>query len=257
MVNIIEKLLAVEQAYRSLIPAQQTNRLDPVTLVLKYLTDNRLEHAKGEIFALEFFCKHLRDIKNLHPDVFNEFVKRMLLCVQPDNYYGLRMEARIASSLARKRLNFNLQERPDFNVGNGEFFIECGSVWPNSFKNSKDYRERVISTINSKNKKRYAAQNTILAIEITSVVGAMINQGRLDEDTDFHGYLFYLANEMNYGSILLFSTVFSGEHNQILSAYDRIDSPRIDQSLFSVMEKYFKKDGIRINQPFVPGQSTQ
>ena len=257
MVNIIAKLHAVEQTYRSLIPAHQTTRLDPVQLVQQYLTDSNIEQAAGEIYALEFFCKHLSDTQSLRPDVFEELAKRMLLCVQPDNYYGLRMEARIASSLARKRLNFNLQERPDFNIGNGEFFIECGSVWPNSLKNGKDYRERVASTIKSKNKNRYATKNTILAIEITSVVGAMISQGKLDDDTDFHGFLCSLANEMNFGSILLFCTVFSGENNSINSVLDRIDSPQIDQCLLLAMDRYFKKDGVRINQPFVPGQSTK
>jgi hypothetical protein len=253
MVDVVAKLQAVEVSYRSLVPPN-LKCIDPIALVRQYLEQGSVERAAGELYQLEFFCKHLRDVRGARPDVFDELVQRMHQCAQPDNYFGLRMETRIASSLVRKGLAFDLRERPDFSVEGDSLFIECGSVWPDTSDPGKDYRARVASAIQAKDRKRYATSKTILALENTSVIGAMVDHGKREDDTDFHAFLSQLVNEMDFGSVLLYSTVFSHHTNQISSTYNRIDSPSVDARLLAFLETFFPRPGIRIDLPFVPGQ---
>lgn len=255
MTDVLTKLQKVENTYRALVPDNLKSNLDPVRLVHQHLNEGSIERAAGELFQLEFFCKHLNDVRGYRPDVFDGLVKRIIQCAQPDNYYGVRMETRIASSMARKGLIFELRERPDFSVEGGTVSIECGSVWPSTSNPEKDYRERVSSTIRNKDRKRYATSKTILALEVTSVIGAMIDHGKLDDETDFHYFLSQLVNNMSFGSVLLFSTIFSQRENRTYSTYNRIDSPRIDSRLAIFMENNFPQSGIRIDRPFVPGQT--
>lgn len=254
MVHILTKLQAVEASYRSLVPGSG-KCIDPVALVRKCLDQGSLEKAAGELYQLEFFCKHLNDVRSARQDVFNELTRRMRQCAQPENYYGLRMETRIASSLVRKELVFELRERPDFSIDGDSLFIECGSVWPVTSDPAKDYRARVESAIQAKNRKRYATHKTILALENTSVIGTMVDQGKLDDDTDFHAFLAHMANRMDFGSVLLFSTVYSHRTFQILSGYNRIDSPCIDKTLLAFLDRFFHRPEIRVDLPFVPGQA--
>ena len=256
MVEVLTKLQAVEVAYRSLVLGSG-KWIDPVDLVRNFLDQDSLEKAVGELYQLEFFCKHLNDVRCARQDVFNELTRRMQQCSQPDNYYGLRMETRIASSLVRKELVFELRERPDFSIDGDSLFIECGSVWPDTSDPAKDYRARVASAIEAKNRKRYATYKTILALENTSVIAAMVDQGKLEDDTDFHAFLSHLANKMDFGSVLLFSTVYSHRTFQISSTYARIDSPSIDKTLLAFLDRFFPRLDIRVDLPFVPGQARQ
>ena len=256
MVDILTKLQAVEVAYRSLVLGSG-KCIDPVALVRKCLDQGSLEKAAGELYQLELFCKHLNDVRGARTDVFDELTRRLQQCAQPDNYYGLRMETRIASSLVRKGLVFELRERPDFSIDGDSLFIECGSVWPDTSDPAKDYRARVTSAIEAKNRKRYATYKTILALENTSVIAAMVDHGKLEDDTDFHAFLSHLANRMDFGSVLLFSTVYSHRTFQISSTYNRMDSPSIDETLLAFLERFFPRLDIRVDLPFVPGQAWQ
>lgn len=254
MIDILAKLQSVEATFRLLALSNQ-KCVDPVALVRQHLERGDVERAVGELYQLEFFCKHLDDVRSARSDVFEGLMKRMAQCAQSDNYYGLRMEARIASSMARKGLAFELRERPDFSVDSGAIFIECGSVWPDTSNPAKDYRTRVASAILAKDRQRYATSNTILALENTSVIAAMVDHGRMESDTDFHEFLSQLVSGMDFGSVLLFTTVFSYHTSQIHSAYNRMDSPRIDPRLTAFVETFFPRPGVRIDQPFVPGQN--
>lgn len=254
--DFLTKLQAIEAAFRSLLPGSGKG-IDPVALVRKCLDRGSLVEAAGELYQLEFFCKHLNDVRCARQDVFDELTRRMQQCAQPDNFYGLRMETRIASSLVRKGLGFELRERPDFSIDGDSLFIECASVWPNTSDPAKDYRARVASAIQAKNRKRYATYKTILALENTSVIAAMVDHGKLENDTDFHAFLSPLTNEMHFGSVLLFSTAYSQRTFQIISTYDRMDSPSIDETLRAFVERFFPRQDMRADLLFVPGQSRQ
>lgn len=254
MVDVLTKLQAIEVAYRLLVP-ENGESFDPTALVRRLLDQDNLEKAAGELYELEFFCKHLNDVRGARYDVFNELTRRMQQCAQPDNYYGLRMEARIASSLVRKRLVFELRERPDFSIYGDSLFIECASVWPDTSDPTRDYRARVASAIKSKDRKRYATSKTFLALENTSVIAAMMGQGKLEDDTDFHVFLSKLKNGMDFGSVLLFSTVYSHHTFQLTSTYTRMDSPCIDKELLVFLEMFFPRIDVRVDLPFVPGQA--
>jgi hypothetical protein len=165
-----DKLAAVSGKYRALVPSAG-EKIDPISLVQGHRDRGDFQSCLGEMFQLELFAKWLADVNSTRPDVFEVFKSKLYQCATIDNYAGLHMEARIASSLVRKGLPFEYQKRADFSVQGGSIYIECSSVWPDTSR-EKDYRDRVASKIAKKNRMGYAAPNAVLAIEVTSVLAA-------------------------------------------------------------------------------------
>jgi hypothetical protein len=239
--------------YRALIPARG-ERLDPAQIVLEHMQRGDADLAQGEMFQLQLFVRHLGDVQRHRPDVFAGLQTRMYACAQADNYFGLRMEANIASTLARARVPFALQERPDFSVNDGELFLECSSVWPDTKKPERDYRARVDAALRKKAGQRYARTDTALAVEITSVMAAMVTHRRQPKDTDFHEFLENRLNASGYGSLLLFSITYSGRERTLESCYLRLDARVIDPRLRTFLEERFPLGDHRVYEPFTPGQ---
>jgi hypothetical protein len=250
-----DKLSDVSRRYRALVPSAG-ERIDPAALVQGHWDRSDFQLCQGELFQFELFAKHLHDVKGMRPDVFEAFKAKLYQCATADNYYGLRMEANIASTLARGDMPFEFQDRPDFSVQGGAIYIECGSVWPDTSDRERDYRERVASTIRKKSRKRYATPKTVLAIEITSVLAAMTTHHAREVDTDFNQFLAALLNGTDFGAVLLFSIVYSHETGILHSAYVRFDSPRMDSSLLGFMNTQFPMGSFRVFQPFAAAGRT-
>lgn len=244
---------SVNAEYRQLIPPAG-EAIDPAEVVRDHARNGDGPRAMGELMQFGFFVKYLTDVRARRPDVFEELKARMYKCGQADNYFGLRMEARLASSLARAGVPFELQERPDFSIADGTIFAECASVWPNTARADRDYRARVEAKLREKSLLRYATPRTFLAMEITSIMAAMVSHGRVEDDTDFFLYLSEAMGATGFGAVLLFHTVYSEDNKGVSSVYNRFESPNIDPSLLSFMEARYPRVGGTLSRIFIPGQ---
>jgi hypothetical protein len=248
-----EFFLEVNAQYRQMVPPAG-EAIDPAEIVRDHARNRDAPLAMGELMQFGFFVKHLADVRARRPEVFAGLKSRMYQCGQADNYFGLRMEARLASSFARASVPFELQERPDFSIEQGTLFAECGSVWPNTNRAERDYRARIEAKVREKSALRYATPTTILAMEITSVMAAMVSHGRVEDKSDLSAYLSDAMNATSFGALLLFHTVYSEESKGISSVYVRFDSPRIDPSLLAFMNSRYPRVGGELRRIFVPGQ---
>ena len=253
--NYYEKLGGVVAKYRALVP-DTGEAIDPSAIVQHHFDKGEFHLCQGELFQFEFLVQWLTDVRTTRPDVFDEFKARIYQCATADNHFGLRMELRIASALARINVPFVFQDRPDFSLYGGALGIECGSVWPDTNRREKDYRDRIGSIIRKKGQKRYATPNTLLAVEMTSVMAAMATHQAREQDTDFNEFLSELINATSFGGLLLFTTIYSYKTEILASAYARFESPRIDASLLEFMDNFFPKGDYKVYKTFVPGEKT-
>lgn len=140
-ISLQAKLATLQREYRELIPSRNA-AFDPLKLVTAFAAKGDLQSCQSEIFQLELLIKNLSDVRKPRPDVFSSLRSKIYKCGDYSNHVGLRMEARIASSLARKAVGFAYLDAPDFtvNVEGGTAFIECTGVLPADFPQGKPHR---------------------------------------------------------------------------------------------------------------------
>ena len=253
-VPLDQKIALVAGSYRSLIP-NQGERIDPISIVQVLYSAGEFELCQGELYQVELLIKNLKDVKLLRPSLFTDLKTKLYQCGTNHNHFGLRMEARIASSLSRKKVTFEYTDAPDFSIAreDGTVFIECTSVWPQTSARHKDYREKVKLAIEKKAAKAYSNTNTAVAMDITSVIAAIITHGVREDSSDFHQYLSHDLSQMNLGAVILFNTVFEVSTNVIHFAYSRVDCLQISCTLRDFLDEFYPKGEIRLYGAFVPG----
>ncbi|WP_332775980.1 hypothetical protein [Polaromonas sp.] len=202
--------------------------------------------------------KNLEDIRRLQPSVFEDLKEKFYQCGTNYNHFGLRMEARIASSLSRKNVTFEYADAPDFFIvhEDQQIFIECTSVWPDTSSRDKDYRKNVALAIQKKAEKKYSNENTAVAMDVTSILAAMITHGTRDEATDFYQYLGPVLDQSKLGAVILFNTVYSAEVNMLHFVYNRFDCPKISPALRNFMDATYPVVGGKLCEPVIPGART-
>jgi len=247
-------LIDVTGRYRTIVPNER-EEFDPIALVQGHWLRGELDLCKGELYQLQLFVKDLNDVRNARSDVFELLKAKVYQCRTADNYFGLRMEAKMAAELVKTKLPFDYRDRPDFSVQGGTVNIACSSVWPDISDPVRDYRNRIASKIEKKGRLGYAKPNTLLAIDSTIVTAAMANHGLLDEKTDLNQFLANVIDRMAYGAVLSYNTVYSGATGMLMSVYSRFDSPRMDAALLIFLDTYFPLGDLTVYEPFVPGQS--
>jgi len=108
-------------------------------------------------------------------DLLQQF-KRRLRKASLQNYFGLRLEIRIAAKLIKDKIPFEKSEAPDFKLDDVTRWpgvgIECTSAHLDleCAKRPVDVLYKVIRAIESKTEDRYATPLTILAVDASNLL---------------------------------------------------------------------------------------
>jgi hypothetical protein len=102
-------------------------------------------------------------------DLFKHFRKKLLRC-SADNYFGLRLELRIAATLLAHKVPFKKSEAPDFVLSNN-VGIECTSAHLDfqNLNNPDEVLYKVKAAIAQKSD-NYKTKSNILAIDVSNLL---------------------------------------------------------------------------------------
>ena len=137
------------------------------------------------------------------------------------------------------------RESPDFSVQyfEQELYIEAGSVRV-EYRKNKSHSNKIYSTINKKNKKPYANKNTLLFLDITSVLyndELVGGYTALERHDDFENIISNLLedNNIKYGAIVLNGFALNRAEKRYESLPRRIVLNGCSELLISFMDNYY------------------
>lgn len=248
------KLADLTFKYRDLIPSRG-ERIDPLEIIANFKEIGDFSSCIGEAHQLELSIKNLQDVRNLRPDIFKTIRQKIYRCGSTSNYFGVRVEARIASSLARKNLNFAYGDAPDFSVitDGKAIYIESTSVRPENIYLDKELRHKLVQTIKGKAARPYANLSTAVTIDATPIFAGWKTQKFEGEKTDLQKFLAPTLAASNLGALIIFCLSYSRMTGRIDYGYSRLDSPRISDELKAFLDQAYPFGDVRIPSPDFPG----
>ena len=248
------KLAELRSKYRELIPPHG-EAINPLDVIENFREVKDHPSCSGKVLWLELLIKNLVDIKDHRPEIFSALRRKFYRCGSLSNHIGLRTEARIASSLARKNLEFVYGDAPDFTVSiNGStVFIESTNVKPDDLYLGKDPRNKLVHALNKKSGKSYANLRTAVSIDATGIFAVWQTQGIEGEKTDLRQFLTPTLEKSNVGALIIFSLSYSMTDSWLSYNYSRIDSPRISKELQIFLDRQYPFGDLRAKSPEFPG----
>jgi hypothetical protein len=100
-----------------------TNRPNAATPVGKDLLAAMANHDAGRfaerdyaLYRLAFFARHLHEVQLKRPELFRIFRRRIKKSRSDEEFYGIRFEIKMASTLVRHNVAFKMPEPPDIKV---------------------------------------------------------------------------------------------------------------------------------------------
>lgn len=206
---------------------------------------------------IELF-NELNGLKIYNPKAFKKFSK-MLLNSEVSGYYGVRLEIHLAAILLMKKVDYEIQESPDFKINIGEnksCFIECTSRHLSENKTFDIILKTMLDTIGSKKDKQYMTHNTALFVDITNIVNKHpYVMGKGDQNVKMIRDLILVEiNKHNIGSILFIYWGLDKKTKEYTSAYTRVDSSKISSELLFFLDSYYKLDYITLDSIIVPSR---
>mgnify|MGYP000479877383 CR=1 FL=1 len=248
------KLLELTSKYRDLVPPRG-ERIDPLKIIENLKKIGDFSSCIGEAYQLELLIKNLQDVQKLRPDIFKTIRQKIYPCGSISNHFGVRVEARIASSLARKNLNFAYSDHPDFSVTiNGKtIYIESTSVRPENIYLDKELWQKLVQTIKGKACKAYANLSTAVSVDATPIFAGWQSQRFEGKKTDLKKYLAPTLAATNLGALIIFCLSYSRITGRIEYGYSRLDSPRISDELKNFLDQAYPFGDVRIYAPEFPG----
>jgi hypothetical protein len=210
--------------------------------------DNRLM-GLAEATYVKFAIEDLEIVRQKRRDLFKHF-KKELRRTSIDNYYGLRLEIRIAASLTAKNTAFRKTETPDFILTDlPSAGIECTSAHLNLHDTTEPSQVvyKVVRALEEKATFKYKAVNNILAIDVSNL---LFHEGHetcakslADKDKAFP-LLREQVNRSNFQSMLYFSydwKAFEDKGIILTSFYTRIDRDGADQNIAGFLDSRFPR----------------
>ncbi|HCM42047.1 MAG TPA: hypothetical protein DIS66_01850 [Candidatus Omnitrophica bacterium] len=169
----------------------------------------------------------------------------------PENYFGLRMEIRMAASLTDKKTSFTKSETPDFLINDVKNLgIECSSAHL-SLHSSHDAKElfyKVEANIKKKEQSCFSTRNTILAIDISNLIfheGKNAMFALLYDKDKARPRLTSIINRSVFQSIICFTFAWVNADNKpsfgatLHCLYHRADRLNIDPQVESFLNKHW------------------
>ncbi len=131
----------------------------------------------------KFVSEDLQKIKDHDHALHREFKKGLKRIRENKDYFGWRMEVRMASALISKEVLFEKSETPDFLIPDKNGMgIECTSCHLDLSKshNPKKLTYKISSAIRNKSKHKYAVSSVLLAIDMSNL---LFHEGKEDFPT--------------------------------------------------------------------------
>jgi hypothetical protein len=214
-------------------------------------SSNRLLGCAQAAYA-KLAIEDLEVIRRRRMGLFKHF-KRELQRTSIDNYYGLRLEIRIAASLIASNTVFRKAETPDFilidfpNTG-----IECTSAHLDLQKTTKPSQivYKVISAIDEKTGFKYRTASNILAIDVSNLLfhegHETCNKILADKDQAMPALKEHV-NSSIFQSMLYFSYSWKAIEDKgviLQSFYARIDRDGADPNVRRFLDSRFPRGDV-------------
>ena len=213
--------------------------------------DNRLI-GLGEATYVKFAIEDLEIVRQKKPDLFRHF-KKELRRTSIDNYYGLRLEIRIAASLTAKNTAFRKTETPDFVLTDlPSAGIECTSAHLNlqDTNEPSQVAYKVVRALEEKATFKYKTVNNILAIDVSNLLfheGHETCTKSLADKDKAYPILREHVNRSDFQSMLYFSyawKAFEAKGVTLQSFYARIDKEGADQNIAGFLDSRFPRGDV-------------
>jgi len=190
----------------------------------------------AEILKLLFLFKHLKELRDLHPDAYRRARRAVRKSPNEAQYFGARMEVYVAASLARAGIRFLCRESPDYELldKHRDHFIECGSAHitgPN-----EDLVKKINLAVASKCKKQYAKRNTALFLDATNIMQRAAVASHPYSTDQLREAVREAIKDIGYGNVLLFSYGLNRDASGIAASYIRVDAPEIEPGLLQFID---------------------
>ena len=179
-----KNLDAVRAQLRDLTGLTVGGRTHPLTEWLARAEKNYLAGKKrlgcAQAAYAKFVSEDLQKVKDHDPKLHREFKKGLKRIRENKDYFGWRMEVRMASALISKGVLFEKSETPDFLMPDKSGIgIECTSCHLKLGKsqNPKELTYKISSAIKGKSQHKYAVSRVLLAIDISNL---LFHEGKED-----------------------------------------------------------------------------
>jgi len=221
----------------SILTRKRSLILKRYQLALRYCNErSKLFHA--EYGALFLLAQNLNDIKSHDENIFNKLRKDVLTKSHERSWDGIRFEIAIARHLlCFCSIELIKRESPDFSfIYKGcTFYLE--STITRVVQPKIDVLYKIGSTINKKNKKKYANSKTILAVDITNIYMNFFSDTSNEESNlESHVNKYLESNKVKYGAIIFYVALYDSNlgHYRLTYNYHIIDD--CDASLKEFIE---------------------
>jgi hypothetical protein len=200
-----------------------------------------------ETVKLSMLVEDLKRLEQERPDILKYFKRKIKESRSADNFYGIRFEIHIASTLLKKQILFEKEDPPDFLINNSELAIECSSVRIINSKNT-EFVYKVGSCIRKKGKEEYSNLNTALFIDITNIIykSDIVDMSAIRKEAKA------ALCETSFGNVILFAYIMNKEQQRFECNYARVDKETISEELKDFLNSYFPLGSYRVSNYTVP-----
>jgi hypothetical protein len=219
-------------------------RKEPISSWIEQLLHaDRIGDSKSKAYLLSkiaILILDLQCIEESRPELLAHFQRKFRKHTE-NEFWGLRFEVDIASTLAKKEILFTPGDRlPGGESAHGDFVcgeasIECTSIHASKIKRFNSYAEKIQRAVRRKKNKTYCANNVALFLDITNICFERGFVGDPIGDEELRSVLKDELTCCDYGAIVA-SLWFFNEDGQLQSAryqnlFVREDSGQISASL--------------------------
>jgi len=235
-------------------------RKEPVSSWIEQaLHADRISDAKSREFLMCKISMLIHDLQSIEmnrPDLLSHYRNKFRR--HTDNeFWGLRLEIDIASTLAMNEILFELGSNlPGGDCKHGDFVcgdaaIECTSIHASKIKRFNTYSEKISRAIRRKKGKSYCANNVALVLDMTNICYERAFVGDPVGDEELRALLKDEQTFCNYGAIIA-SIWFFNEDDSLQSVRYQNLMVREDSAYISPSLKLLLDNDLGLNQNLSP-----
>ena len=235
-------------------------RKEPITSWIEQLLHaDRIGDSKSKAYLLSkiaILILDLQCIEESRPELLAHFQRKFRKHTE-NEFWGLRFEVDIASTLAKKEILFTPGDRlPGGESAHGDFVcgeasIECTSIHASKIKRFNSYAEKIQRAVRRKKNKAYCANNVALFLDITNICFERGFVGDPIGDEELRSVLKDELSCCDYGAIVA-SLWFFNEDGQLQSARYQNLFVREDSSQISASLRLLLDNDLGLNQELPP-----
>lgn len=190
--------------------------------------------AWQDIYLLEYFEKHLREIEGARPEVLQVFRREFRRAKLESQFFGLRFEAYVAASLLRKGIGFAKTESPDFTLEGISCCIECTTTRVDD-ETSKNLSYKVTSAIRKKADSASHRSDCVLFIDVTNLLhtSLLATANTIREETRL------ALSGTDFGAAVLFAHMFDSGRGRVQTVYFREDNYTVGGGLLRFLDDFY------------------